>query len=129
MSRFRSFVVGVSLLTSLAAGAAFAEGTGAPPQLGVRDVDFIRAHYHRLENSARQGLPNGLARKAELPKGLAKRVALSQPLPPGLRSAPLDDDLVVLLTPLPDGYEYQEVDGGLVVIVDGVQTVFDILPL
>ena len=77
MSRFRSFVVGASLLTSLAAGAAFAEGTGAPPQLGVRDVDFIRAHYHRLENSARQGLPNGLARKAELPKGLAKRVARS----------------------------------------------------
>ena len=129
MSRFRSLVVGVGLLTSLATGAAFGNDLGAPPAFGARDIDLIRAHYHRLENSARQGLPKGLAGKQELPRGLAKRVAVSQPLPPGLRSAPLDDGLVVLLTPLPEGDEYQEVDGGLVVIVDDGNVVLDVLQL
>lgn len=62
-------------------------------------------------------LPQGLAKKDELPPGLAMQLQKNGALPPGLAKRNLPDDLQKRLPPVPEGYERQIIEGAAIVLV------------
>lgn len=65
-----------------------------------RDRRLIRDYYHQQYRS----LPPGLAKQGKVPPGHAKKLALHQPLPPGLEYRHLPDELEHRLGRLPSDY-------------------------
>ena len=58
--------------------------------------DYYRVNY--------RSLPPGLAKQGKVPPGHAKRLARGQPIPPGLESRYLPENLERRLSRLPDDY-------------------------
>lgn len=76
------------------------------------------------------GLPPGLAKRDRLPPGLEKQLQRNGTLPPGLqkRVQPLPESCEVRLPRLPHQWE-RVILGGRIILLDGEQTIRDILEL
>lgn len=79
--------------------------------------DEDRSSKTKNKNSGK-GLPPGLARKDQLPPGLAKQLQKNGTLPPGLAKRSLPSDLERQLPPPPKGYERQIIEDATVVLVN-----------
>ena len=67
---------------------------------------------------SKKGMPPGLAKRDELPPGLARKLEKNGSLPPGLAKKALPADLEKELPPPPEGYERQVVEDAAVVLVE-----------
>lgn len=92
-----------------------------------RDREVIHKYY-----SGGQSLPPGLAKKGELPPGLAKQLRRNGSLPPGLQkrynAQPMPDELALKLSPLPSGFSRLLI-AGRAVILNRDHSVIDILAI
>ncbi len=70
------------------------------------------------------GLPPGLAKRDQLPPGLAKR---GNQLPPGLMKSDLPPDLEKQLPKLPDNVERVVVDDDVLLVQRGTDIILDVL--
>jgi hypothetical protein len=81
-----------------------------------------------LQKKKEQALPPGLAKKKELPPGLAAQLQRNGTLPPGLARRNLPADLTSQLPPVRPGYERSILDDLTVVLVEtATQTIVDII--
>jgi len=74
-----------------------------------------------------KGFPPGLAKRGELPPGLAMQLQRNGHLPPGLEYRDLPADLYNQLPPLPHGYRYGLVDNKVLLIQAATNTIMDVL--
>jgi hypothetical protein len=70
------------------------------------------------------GLPSGLAKRDQLPPGLAKR---GNRLPPGLMKSDLPTDLEETLPKLPDNVERVVVDTDILLVQKGTDLILDVM--
>lgn len=70
------------------------------------------------------GLPPGLAKRDQLPPGLAKR---GNRLPPGLMKSDLPPELEKTLPELPDNVERVVVDTDILLVQKGTDLIFDVI--
>jgi hypothetical protein len=66
-----------------------------------------------------------LAKKGNLPPGLAKQLARNGHLPPGLEYRDLPQDLEQQLPSLPNGYQYQIVDNHVLLVQRATNLILD----
>jgi hypothetical protein len=118
----------VLLLLPLAAFARKKPKVAGPqPAFAPGDIRLLRQHY----SGGGGNPPPGLARKEDLPPGLAKQLRRKGTLPPGLQKkiAPLPVDLESRLAPLPSGYRRVLVDRWAMVIAEATNVIWDIVDL
>jgi hypothetical protein len=133
----------VLCIALLCSGLAFSQGKGngkgkgkgsdggsASVQLSFgRDSDGIRQYYHGVPESK---LPPGLAKRGDLPPGLAKQLKRNGHLPPGLEKKiyPFPVELERRLPPLPPDYGRAFIGGNAVIYNKSTSIIIDIfIPL
>jgi hypothetical protein len=133
----------VLCIALLCSGLAFSQGKGngkgkgkgsdggsASVQLSFgRDSDVIRQYYHGVPESK---LPPGLAKRGDLPPGLAKQLKRNGHLPPGLEKKiyPFPVELERRLPPLPPDYGRAFIGGNAVIYNKSTSIIIDIfIPL
>lgn len=100
--------------------------------------DYYERHLHEWEESEEgrdykkhknkhKGLPPGLAKKGELPPGLAMQLERNGHLPPGLEYRDLPDDLLVKLPQLDPAYRYVIIDNKVMLIKRATNLILDVL--
>ena len=133
----------VLCIALLCSGLAFSQGKGngkgkgkgsdggsASVQLSFgRDSDVIRQYYHGVPESK---LPPGLAKRGDLPPGLAKQLKRNGHLPPGLEKKiyPFPVELERRFPPLPPDYGRAFIGGNAVIYNKSTSIIIDIfIPL
>ena len=133
----------VLCIALLCSGLAFSQGKGngkgkgkgsdggsASVQLSFgRDSEVIREYYHGVPESK---LPPGLAKRGDLPPGLAKQLKRNGHLPPGLEKKiyPFPVELERRLPPLPPDYGRAFIGGNAVIYNKSTSIIIDIfIPL
>jgi hypothetical protein len=94
-----------------------------------RDSDVIREYYRGVPASK---LPPGLAKRGDLPPGLAKQLKRNGHLPPGLEKKiyPFPVELERRLPPLPPDYGRAFIGGNAVIYNKSTSIIIDIfIPL
>lgn len=86
---------------------------------------IIHDYYGALFRAGK--CPPGLAKKNNgcLPPGQAKKWAIGQPLPPGLRHYDLPNDLLTRLPAAPSGHRYVRVAADILLIAIGTSMIVD----
>lgn len=88
-------------------------------------------HVHGKSNGKNKGkvksMPPGLAKRGELPPGLAKQLVRNGTLPPGLQGRDLPPDLLRQLPPLHPNYRYVIADNKVMLIRRATNVILDIL--
>lgn len=84
------------------------------------DRALIHQHYHHH-------LPPGLAKKATLPPGLRKQLAVKGTLPPGLSGRYLPHSLESRLSRIPDGYVRIRVGTDVILMNRNTRVIFDVI--
>jgi hypothetical protein len=106
------------------------DGASASVQLSFgRDSDVIREYYRGVPASK---LPPGLAKRGDLPPGLAKQLKRNGHLPPGLEKKiyPFPVELERRLPPLPPDYGRAFIGGNAVIYNKSTSIIIDIfIPL
>jgi len=106
------------------------DGGSASVQLSFgRDSDVIRDYYRGVPASK---LPPGLAKRGDLPPGLAKQLKRNGHLPPGLEKKiyPFPVELERRLPPLPPDYGRAFIGGNAVIYNKSTSIIIDIfIPL
>jgi hypothetical protein len=74
-----------------------------------------------------KGLPPGLAKRDQLPPGLARQVERNGTLPPGLRTYDLPSDLLSRLPSSPKGTRRVVVGNDVVLIREGTRYILDVI--
>ena len=129
----------VLCIALLCSGLAFSQGKGngkgkgkgsesgsASVQLSFgRDSDVIRQYYRGVPESK---LPPGLAKRGDLPPGLAKQLKRNGHLPPGLEKKiyPFPVELERRLPPLPPDYGRAFIGGNAVIYNKSTSIIIDI---
>ncbi len=95
------------------------------PVFTVHERTVIEGWYH----NGHGGLPPGLAKKDQLPSGLAKHLRKHGTLPPGLmkKVQPLPVGLERQLVVLPTGYRRVTVGGSIVLMNEKTALIYDIV--
>ena len=102
------------------------DGGSASVQLSFgRDSDVIREYYRGVPASK---LPPGLAKRGDLPPGLAKQLKRNGHLPPGLEKKiyPFPVELERRLPPLPPDYGRAFIGGNAVIYNKSTSIIIDI---
>lgn len=88
------------------------------------DRQLIGDYYARYKAKK---VPPGLARKDELPPGLARQVVKKGTLPPGLQGRTLPRDLETKLSRLPDGYSRVIIDADIAILNTTTRVIADVI--
>jgi hypothetical protein len=148
-------VIAILAIATLAAAPAKADsatepGASAPAQSGTGIVDTVigeiekrvmRDYYQRnldeweRENGGKKkqkknkskSLPPGLAKRGELPPGLARQLVRNGELPPGLEGRDLPPDLLDRLPRLDSAYRYMIADNKVMLVKRATNTILDLL--
>jgi len=147
------FAIGaVALLATGVARADSAPEPGAAPPVsaepGIGDIiigeierrilrDYYQRHYDDWEHNndgkkhknkkGGKSLPPGLAKRGELPPGLAKQLVRNGHLPPGLENRDLPPDLLSRLPRLDPAYRYVAADDKVMLVRRATNVILDIL--
>jgi hypothetical protein len=99
--------------------------------------DYYQRHYddwerdqvgkHKNKKKGGKGLPPGLAKRGELPPGLAKQLQRNGHLPPGLEKRDLPPDLMSRLPALDPAYRYVIADNKVMLIRRATNLILDTL--
>lgn len=81
-------------------------------------IENDRDDAKKSKDKKKKGSPPGLAKKDELPPGLAMQLQKNGTLPPGLAKRELPGDLQKRLPPVPEGYERQIIEDAAIVLID-----------
>ncbi len=154
MMRLLPLLLGLALAAGLASSAAAAAQNPAAPGFSEAEKRVIREFFAGLpaaipesgdaqengdagahkkgKNKAKtkgksKQIPPGLAKKEELPKGLAQHLERHGNLPPGLAKRNLPDDLEARLPPTGPGQARVIVDNDVVLVVRTTGRILDIL--
>ena len=133
--RLRRFISACTMALVLANVTALAKDHGRGH--GKHKGEPVRGYYYndhdrqvlRTWYGERQGnLPPGLAKRDELPPGLARQLAARGTLPPGLRKKihPCPVDLVRRLLPPPPDYRHVLIGGRIALINPRTYMILDI---
>lgn len=91
----------------------------------TRDRDLIYDYYSRGRKHKRT--PPGLAKRSQLPPGLARQVERNGTLPPGLQGRGLPGDLESRLSGLPEGFVRLIVGTDVVLMNKKTRVIVDII--
>jgi hypothetical protein len=89
-----------------------------------RDRQIIGDYYARYKAKK---VPPGLAKKDQLPPGLARQVVKNGTLPPGLQGRALPQDLETRLSRLPDGYKRVIIGTKIAILNTATRVIADII--
>lgn len=88
------------------------------------DRQVISDYYARY---TAKKIPPGLAKKDQLPPGLARQVVKNGTLPPGLQSRAVPSDLETKLSRLPDGYKRVIIGAHIAILNTTKQVIADLI--
>jgi len=89
-----------------------------------RDRQIINEYY---TNTRAKKVPPGIAKRDNLPPGLAKQVVRNGSLPPGLQGRVLPLDLETQLSQLPDGHAREIIGADIAILNTTTQVVTDVI--